>query len=262
MREKERGVVWEESMIMLPSKVNMVFLSATIPNAREFAQWIVSLHLNPCNVVYTDFRPTPLQHYVFPCGGDGIHLVLNQKGEFIESNFNSAMEIVRNAADNAKSDTALRGRKGGSLPEEKSAVDLIFNNAIASLSAQDRTLPQVQSILPLIKRGVGIHHGGLLPILKEIVEILFSEGLIKTFAMGLNMPARTVLFTSTRKFDGATFRLLSPGEYIQMSGRAGRRGKDTLGTVIIMADNTLSPYAAKQLLLGQPDPLNSAFHLT
>ncbi|CAI2738207.1 unnamed protein product, partial [Dicrocoelium dendriticum] len=152
--------------------------------------------------------------------------------------------------------------------KEKSAVDLIFHSAIDSLSDEDKKLPQVQIILPVLRRGVGIHHGGLLPILKEIVEILFSEGLIKvlfateTFAMGLNMPARTVLFTSTRKFDGQTFRILSSGEYIQMSGRAGRRGKDDRGTVILMLDNRISPSEARQLLLGEPDRLDSSFYLT
>lgn len=84
-------------------------------------------------------------------------------------------------------------------------------------------------------RGIAIHHGGLLPILKETIEILFSEGLIKalfateTFAMGLNMPARTVVFTNPRKFDGQSFRWVTSGEYIQMSGRAGRRGLDDRG---------------------------------
>lgn len=80
--------------------------------------------------------------------------------------------------------------------------------------------------------------------------------------MGLNMPARTVMFTATRKFDGRDFRLISSGEYIQMSGRAGRRGKDTRGTVILMLDDGISAAEAKRLLLGEPDRLDSAFYLT
>ena len=75
MRDKERGVVWEETLILLPDNVHYVFLSATIPNARQFAEWVAHLHHQPCHVVYTDYRPTPLQHYIFPVGGDGIHLV-------------------------------------------------------------------------------------------------------------------------------------------------------------------------------------------
>lgn len=122
--------------------------------------------------------------------------------------------------------------------------------------------------MPLLKRGVGIHHSGLLPLIKETIEILFGEGLIKclfateTFAMGLNMPARTVVFTNARKFDGTDFRWLTSGEYIQMSGRAGRRGLDERGIVILMIDEKMSPAVGKDLVCGKPDPINSAFHLT
>jgi ATP-dependent RNA helicase DOB1 len=124
-------------------------------------------------------------------------------------------------------------------------------NAIQSLSDDDRELPQIVTILPMLKRGVGIHHGGLLPILKEVIEILFQEGLIKclfateTFSIGINMPARTVVFTNTRKFDGKDFRWITSGEYIQMSGRAGRRGKDTSGIVIQMVDEKIEPDVCK-----------------
>ena len=95
MRDKERGVVWEETIILLPSTVRFVFLFATIPNAMEFAQWICKSHDQPCHVVYTDFRPTPLQHYLFPEGGKGLHLVVNENGEFREDNFNSAMAVLQ-----------------------------------------------------------------------------------------------------------------------------------------------------------------------
>jgi len=310
MRDKERGVVWEETIILLPDNVHYVFLSATIPNARQFAEWIAHLHHQPCHVVYTDFRPTPLQHYIFPAGGDGIHLVVDEHGQFREENFTTAMAVLQNGGDAAKGDQ--RGRKGGmkegsnafkivkmimernfapvivfsfskkeceayalqmakldfNTPEEKKLVDEVFNNAMMVLSEEDRGLPQVENVLPLLKRGIGIHHGGLLPILKETIEILFGEGLIKalfateTFAMGLNMPARTVLFTSTQKFDGKDFRFVTSGEYIQMSGRAGRRGLDDKGIVILMVDEKMSPSAGREIVKGMPDNLNSAFHLT
>jgi ATP-dependent RNA helicase DOB1 len=103
--------------------------------------------------------------------------------------------------------------------------------------------------------------------LKEVIEILFQEGLIKvlfateTFSIGLNMPAKTVVFTSVRKWDGTDFRWVSGGEYIQMSGRSGRRGLDDRGIVIMMMDEKLEPSVAKGMLKGQADALNSAFHL-
>ena len=79
MRDKIRGVVWEETLILLSDNVHYVFLSATIPNARQFAEWVTHLHNQPCHVVYTDYRPVPLQHYIFPSGGDGSHLVVDEK---------------------------------------------------------------------------------------------------------------------------------------------------------------------------------------
>lgn len=151
--------------------------------------------------------------------------------------------------------------------EEREMVAQVFENAISGLSDDDKTLPQIEHILPLLKRGIGIHHGGLLPILKEVIEILFQEGLIKvlfateTFSIGLNMPAKTVVFTNVRKWDGVNFRNLSGGEYIQMSGRAGRRGLDDRGIVIMMCDEKLEPSAAKGMVKGVADRLDSAFHL-
>lgn len=98
MRDKERGVVWEESIIMLPHSVRFVFLSATIPNAKEFAEWIAKIHHQTCHVVYTDYRPTPLQHYLFPSGGEGLHLVVDDKGKFREANFQKAMGALQAVA--------------------------------------------------------------------------------------------------------------------------------------------------------------------
>ncbi|KDE07762.1 hypothetical protein MVLG_02032 [Microbotryum lychnidis-dioicae p1A1 Lamole] len=317
MRDKERGVVWEETIILLPHKVHYVFLSATIPNAMEFAEWICATHQQPCHVVYTDFRPTPLQHYLFPAGGDGIHLVVDEKGAFREDNFQKAMgALAEKAGEDPASSTGGKGRKGQTkkggpkgptdifkivkmimvknynpvivfafskrecealalqmtklefnTEDERGMVTSVFQNAIANLSDDDRQLPQIEHILPLLKRGIGIHHGGLLPILKEVIEILFQEGLIKvlfateTFSIGLNMPAKTVVFTSVRKYDGRDFRNLSGGEYIQMSGRAGRRGLDDRGIVIMMTDEKLEPAAAKSMVKGSADRLDSAFHL-
>ncbi|KAG5900338.1 hypothetical protein JTB14_026346 [Gonioctena quinquepunctata] len=314
MRDKERGVVWEETLILLPHNVHFVFLSATIPNARQFAEWVAHLHQQPCHVVYTDYRPTPLQHFIYPAGGSGIHMVVDESGTFKDDSFNAAMAVLQTSGDAAKGDQ--KGRRGGfankdptqtdifkvvkmimernfapvivfsfskkdcelyamqmskldfNTTAEKQLVDEVFNNAMDVLNDDDRHLPQVENLLPLLRRGIGIHHGGLLPILKETIEILFGEGLIKalfateTFAMGLNMPARTVLFTGTRKFDGSEYRMITSGEYIQMSGRAGRRGLDDKGIVILMLDEKVVPAAGRNMVKGLPDPINSAFHLT
>ena len=139
--------------------------------------------------------------------------------------------------------------------------------ALESLSEEDQELPQIKGFLPLLSKGIGVHHGGLLPIAKEIVEILFQEGLIKvlftteTFSMGINMPARTVVFTSIEKYDGEKYRWLGGGEYIQMSGRAGRRGLDSKGVCVLMANKKMEHDVAKGILQGKADPLYSTFHI-
>jgi ATP-dependent RNA helicase DOB1 len=153
------------------------------------------------------------------------------------------------------------------LEDERDSVEKIFKNAMETLSEEDQQLPQITMMLPLLKRGIGIHHGGLLPIVKEVIELLFQEGLLKvlftteTFSMGINMPAKTVVFTSIEKFDGDEYRWVSGGEYIQMSGRAGRRGLDDRGIAILMANKKLEPDVAKSILKGQSDALYSSFHL-
>jgi superfamily II RNA helicase len=114
---------------------------------------------------------------------------------------------------------------------------------------------QVLQLSELLKRGIGIHHSGILPILKEVVECCFANGWVKllfateTFAMGVNMPARTVVFDSIRKHDGKQFRTLLPAEYIQMAGRAGRRGLDSTGT----ARSTVNSLG--KISVSDPDPL-------
>lgn len=320
MRDKSRGVVWEETIILLPDKVRYVFLSATIPNAMQFAEWITKIHRQPCHIVYTDFRPTPLQHYFFPAGADGIYLVVDENGTFREDNFQKAMTTIeeKKGADPADMNAKQKGHgknkktnKGGKQEgsdiykivrmimlkhynpvivfsfskreceayalqmstmafnddSEKAMVSKVFESAIESLSEEDKQLPQVQHILPLLRRGIGVHHSGLLPILKETIEILFQENLIKvlfateTFSIGLNMPAKTVVFTSVEKFDGTAMRYLTPSEFIQMSGRAGRRGLDERGIVIMMINGKMESPQAKEIVRGQQDKLNSAFYL-
>lgn len=122
MRDRERGVVWEETMILLPNTVRYVFLSATIPNAMEFAGWIAKLKGQPVHVVYTDYRPTPLQHYIYPSGGDGIHLVVDEKGRFKQDNFQKAVANLKKSAPSESGRPAKRRRVGGGGQGEQSDI--------------------------------------------------------------------------------------------------------------------------------------------
>ena len=153
---------------------------------------------------------------------------------------------------------------------ESNLVQGFAIQTVARLSTADAKLPQVIATVEMVRRGIGVHHGGLLPILKEMVEILFSRNLIKvlfateTFAMGVNMPARCVVFNAIRKHDGMQFRELQPGEYTQMAGRAGRRGLDKVGTVIICCFGDTPPpqLVLRNMLTGSSTKLQSRFRLT
>lgn len=318
----DRGVVWEEVIIMLPPHVRMVFLSATTPNTIEFCDWIGRTRRQPVHVIKTSFRPVPLRHFLYAPSRDKLDLIMGEDGRLWPNGHSAANEALTRHAS-AGSGTRGRGGRGGRgghgsgrpmrsmrkaellrftrllrdeelLPavvfafskrkceesaasatslklldgNERSRVHVFFEEAMARLSPADRGLPQVQRMRDMLQSGVGVHHGGLLPILKEVVEILFGRGLVRvlfateTFAMGVNMPARTVVFHSIRKHDGRQHRYLLAGEYTQMSGRAGRRGLDSVGTVITLATEQLPDLATlSRVLTGKPVKLQSQFRL-
>ena len=196
--------------------MRLVFLSATILNSREFAEWIAKIKNQICNVVLTEMRPVPLQHYVHVEGSDGIHLVIDAKGQFRENNFNTAMEylaldqkdvevrdILNSRGDDKKKPTTSSSLKNVikliaknqlspciifsfskrevesnaltqasmdlTTEEEKKSIEEVYKNAISTLNDDDQNLPMVVNILSIIKRGIAIHHGGLLPIIKEVI---------------------------------------------------------------------------------------------
>ncbi|KAI5964427.1 SKI2 [Candida theae] len=361
----DRGVVWEEVIIMLPDHVKYILLSATVPNTFEFANWVGRTKQKDIYVISTPKRPVPLE--IFISAKNKLFKVVDSNRRFLESEFKAHKSLLE--AGNTKKalpSTTMgsgsrggpggtarggnkavgrggrggdgrgghggrggRGGRGGSsnhgnfsgprrfgtdgpnkntwpelvhymrsnnlLPavifvfskkkcetyadslhgvdfctaKEKSEIHMFIDRAVGRLKKEDRELPQILKIREMLSRGIAVHHGGLLPIVKECIEILFAKTLVKvlfateTFAMGLNLPTRTVVFSSTRKHDGRGFRNLLPGEFTQMSGRAGRRGLDATGTVIVMAYNeALSPTDFKEVALGTPTKLQSQFRLT
>ena len=362
VNDLERGVVWEEVIIMLPEYVTLILLSATVPNTYEFASWVGRTKKKDIYVISTPKRPVPLQHYLW--ANKAMHLIVDENKKFIEKGWKDAndalsgrdkvkaaeaKQAVANASgrgqpqnqrggqrggaqrggpqQRSRGQPAQRGhgniartgrgggrttaaqdktlwvglvshlRKGDLLPtcifvfskkrceenadamsnldfcdaKEKSAIHMTLEKSLARLSQGDRRLPQIRRLREMLSRGIAVHHGGLLPIVKEVVEILFARTLVKvlfateTFAMGLNLPTRTVVFSGYRKHDGRQFRDLLPGEYTQMAGRAGRRGLDPVGSVIIVAPGAEeAPPAAglRNMILGDPTKLRSQFRLT
>ncbi|PJF17282.1 Helicase, superfamily 1/2, ATP-binding domain-containing protein [Paramicrosporidium saccamoebae] len=312
VNDQERGVVWEEVIIMLPPHVTIIMLSATIPNTLEFADWVGRTRKKEIFVISTLKRPVPLEHYLYVDKGEVVKVV-DQTRTFLEPGYKKALQVQKGdkkLASGASHGGLNRGfkqeknlwtdivymlKKKTLLPavmftfskrkceenadgiinldlhsaSEKSAVHVFLEGSVNKLKAEDRTLPQISRMREMLSRGIAVHHSGLLPIIKEAVEILFSRGLVKvlfateTFAMGVNMPARTVVFSSIRKHDGTGFRTLLPGEYTQMAGRAGRRGLDETGTVIITCPEEVPGEATlRTMILGQPTKLTSQFRLT
>lgn len=360
VNDLERGVVWEEVIIMLPEYVTVIMLSATVPNTFEFASWVGRTKKKDIYVISTPKRPVPLQHYLW--SNKQMHMIVDAEKKFKEQGWKDANDVlsgkdkIKTPAANEKDSNrggaagrgqpqrggqqrggqqqqrgrgapaqrghgniARTGRGGGRtsaaqdrtlwvhlvqhlkkeelLPccifvfskkrceenadslgnqdfcnaSEKSAIHMTLEKSLARLRAEDRKLPQITRLRELLSRGIAVHHGGLLPIVKEVVEILFAKTLVKvlfateTFAMGLNLPTRTVVFSGYRKHDGRSFRDLLAGEYTQMAGRAGRRGLDKVGTVIIVAPGAEeAPPAAtlREMILGNPTKLRSQFRLT
>jgi superfamily II RNA helicase len=129
-------------------------------------------------------------------------------------------------------------------------------------------LPEYHEMVKLLEKGIAIHHAGVMPVLREMVEILYAKGYIKllfateTFAVGVNMPTKTVLFTDVHKHDGHEVRVLHPHEYTQMAGRAGRRGIDKVGNVILLYNLFSSEIVShRSMLYGQPAKLESKFKI-
>uniref|UniRef100_A0A8C6V9T3 SKI2 subunit of superkiller complex n=1 Tax=Naja naja TaxID=35670 RepID=A0A8C6V9T3_NAJNA len=321
INDSERGVVWEEVLIMLPDHVNIILLSATVPNTLEFADWIGRIKRKKIYVISTLKRPVPLEHYLYTGNSqktqNELFLLVDARGTFLTKGYYDAVDAKKDRTSKHSQTFGAKQpmhagagpgqdkniwlslidmlRKKDQLPvvaftfsrnrcdenasmlttvdltttTEKSEIHVFFQKCISRLKGTDRQLPQVLHMVDLLKRGIGVHHSGILPILKEVVEMLFSKGLVKilfateTFAMGVNMPARTVVFNSVRKHDGANFRDLVPAEYIQMAGRAGRRGLDTTGMVIILCKNQVPEMSdLHRMMLGKPTRLQSQFRLT
>ncbi|KAF8453615.1 NUC185 domain-containing protein [Terfezia claveryi] len=348
VNDQERGVVWEEVIIMLPDHVNLILLSATVPNTYEFASWVGRTKKKDIYVISTPKRPVPLEHFVW--ANKAMYKIVNAEKKFLPmglKDVNDALnpkkevkpaqnQVAGRGGSNGRGNAGQRGGRGqaraaanagsftrsgrggirttagqdkhiwvhlvGHLKKEnllpavifvfskkrceenadalsnidycnqteKSAIHMTIEKSLARLKQEDRDLPQIRRMRELLSRGLAVHHGGLLPIVKEVVEILFAKTLVKvlfateTFAMGLNLPTRTVVFSGLRKHDGQSFRDLQPGEYIQMAGRAGRRGLDPYGTVIIISPLDEAPKDAtvKNMILGEPKKLKSQFRLT
>lgn len=298
MADEDRGRTWEETIILLDNSVQLIMLSATISNAYEFAKWIGQSKQKTISLIQADKRIIPLEHHLFV--NNKLHTILTSENKYNSEIFNAAkkehfkrqekrkskgldIELLHGCVNYLQKHNLFQSiffsfSKGNCEKyahsistalvdhnERKHIVD-IFNSRLSPYFSKYEFDSQFLDLKELLPRGIAYHHSGLWPIFKEIVEILFKEGYIKvlfateTFAVGVNMPARSVIFTEMSKFTEGGKRSLNTAEYKQMSGRAGRRGLDTLGTVIILPiHNLLDESDFKTIALGMVPGIDSKF---
>lgn len=288
MNDEQRGTVWEESIIYCPTNVQIIALSATVANADELTAWINTVH-SETKLVDTDFRPVPLKFFYFDSSQPDKILPLftptgqlNKKikpekkmwGPKRKKQHSYVKDIVRNLnnQDMLPAIYFTFSRKKCDEQMEKCAdLELVTRGEQAQIKqfideyiAENPHLYNNRHIEYLLQ-GVASHHAGLLPAWKNLVEKLFQKGLIKvvfateTLAAGINMPARSTVISSTSKRTDSGHRMLTASEFLQMSGRAGRRGMDEVGYVTIVGTMFQSPEEVAELVLSDANPLESRF---
>ncbi|MBP7055903.1 MAG: DEAD/DEAH box helicase [Candidatus Omnitrophica bacterium] len=273
----ERGTVWEEALIFLPTHMKLLALSATIPNIGDFARWIESIHKKTVKVVIEKHRPVPLhffynyQNKVF----DDLRDIKRTRD--IKPNKTATLIRYMRERDGLPCIYFVFGRKRAEFladelydhdflsPSEKDEVRGLYHDLCDRFDL--RTEKSAVSMLPLIERGIAYHHAGMLPTLKEVIERLFTSRLIKiiftteTFALGINMPSRSVVFDELRKFYGSNIRCLKTRDFYQMAGRAGRRGIDKEGFVYSRINlSRIFIDEVKKIIYGKPEDVRSQFN--
>lgn len=294
INDEERGTVWEESIIFSKPEVRMLCLSATIPNADEFAQWVESIKHHKVEVIRHDVRSVPL-YVSFYDTELGITSLKNihEIADIADYGYlrgrshhrrphllpPSHLDLVKEIKDKVPciffSFSRMACQKFARELQRKNIfpanpeISRIIREKLAEAPREINQLESTQILRQTLPFGIGFHHAGLLPLLKELVEDLFGRGLVnmlyttETFAVGINMPAKTVCFASLRKFDGRNFRLLNSKEFFQIAGRAGRRGIDKEGFVYILIDRRDFEYEKiKAMTTADTEPIMSQFRLS
>lgn len=299
--DPERGNVWEESLMLISPKIQLILLSATIDNAYYLSKWLTKIKQKKCNLITKNIRNVPLRTYLW-YSFNNFHRINNENEKlylktlcnklisFSSESYNRMRKITRkyNYLERNKMKlgqiknlcTTLHSKQY--LPcifflfskkrteyfayrmnyiyttnEEQVSIDVIIQEHIRKLKrttndSKDTILylnndNNYLKLLDLWKTGVAFHHSGLPTIWREMVEILCNRGYIKilfateTFAVGINAPIKTVVFSTLQKYTNDKYRFLTTHEYNQMSGRAGRRGIDQFGNVIILTNNQYLP---------------------
>lgn len=334
INDEKRGTNWEQTIMMLPSHIQIIGLSATLDHPENFAQWLEDTLNKNINSLKKDvylcrklIRSVPLIHYSFISSIASVNKIIkdkaiqqeiqqivnkpiviqNEKGIFNDLNYQKIHRIL-NLFE--KHDILIKRRhilnkvseylvENEMLP----ALCYVFSRKQLEICAEELTtnllefdskvpytvdyeceqiirklpnyreymeLPEYIKTIHLFRKGIGMHHAGLIPILREMTELLFSKGYIKilfcteTMSIGINLPVKTTIFTDVNKFNGDILRTLYSHEYTQAAGRAGRLGLDCVGHVIHLSNlfRNVDSICIKEMMKGIPQKLSSKFNIS
>ena len=290
MADKERGATWEEIIIHLPKKIKILGLSATIGNENEFLNWIVSQR-GPTDLIKSDIRPVPLEISLVTStqNDDQITTIKSTKDKknkkifqfdkkykrFKKPTLSNQLEFVfsKNSTPSiffffSRDKVETKARHASNLIGKKTNnndLKIVFDSVFGDLTSEEVHLLNLDELFWMWSRRIGFHHAGLAPIVKEFVEHLFINKYIdilfatETLSLGINMPAKSIMIDSSFKYDGVRTRLISKSEFLQLTGRAGRRGIDNKGSAFINYDRRIENHWFNDLFNLKPNKLISSY---
>src|SRR5438128_3953878 len=297
MGDEGRGTVWEEIIVSAPPDVVLVGLSATVANVKEIADWISIVH-RPIVPIYHPHRPVPLTYVIADLAGEIHELAAvrtgrarvigdeprgpDDRGRWYTRRVVHPTVLIealeargwlptiyfifsRVGCERAMQDVLTEGKSRLARPQQREV-----DTAIGDLIRESPTVAESvlnQSVFEALRLGIGLHHAGILPSVKRLIEVLFERGLCKavfateTMSLGIHMPARSVVLQGLTKRTDRGFRSLSHNELTQMAGRAGRRGIDPEGKCVIALDARDGVEDLLRVVDGSPEPIESQFKL-
>ncbi|HBN26172.1 MAG TPA: ATP-dependent DNA helicase [Desulfobacteraceae bacterium] len=292
--DPERGVVWEEIMIYLPTRISLLLLSATIGNGRHIARWLKSIRSKECFIIEETKRPVPLVPLFFHPSGKLYPLLAGSRAKaklhkkvsaYMESKhppllapayklppFGEIIKVLREydllpaiffLKSRADCDNALT-RCTETLSKEKRDF---LSGEIDEIISRQKHIAGHRQMKYLRNRGVGAHHSGQLPLWKIVLEALMTKGLLEavfatsTVAAGVNFPARSILIFNSDRFNGKDFIPLSSTEFHQMTGRAGRRGMDNIGFAVNVPGKFMNINLVAKLVSAHPSDVLSQIRI-
>ncbi len=297
--DEERGVVWEEVMIYLPARIPLLMLSATVGNADQIARWLETIRGQRCIVVEDHHRPVPLfPLFLHPSGmllplmagtRSGARRHVHKKvAAALRSRqtprlgpshrlppFGDILRVLKKfrllpaiffLKSRADCDQALEMCRGNRI-EDPARAQRLRERTAQLVEAAGPSVARHPQLRHLSRLAVGSHHSGQLPAWKQVVETLMSEGLLdavfatSTVAAGVNFPARTVVLVNSDRFNGTEFLPLTASEFHQMTGRAGRRGMDRIGFVLMVPGKFMDIWQVARLITAPPTDVHSRIRI-